>query len=158
MNRAIISLLLVSLLTSFFIFLGYNFLYKVNQNDETIKIKINNEEFNLSVARTDEDRKKGLAKFDSIKENEGMVFIFDTPGNYSFYMKDMKFNIDIVFLNERKEVVSIFKNAKTTDYVNPLQYEAYKPDYPSKYVLEFKEGTIQKIGLKLGDKIDFEIK
>lgn len=158
MPRIFISILLISILTGFFIFLGYNFLYKVNQSDEKLQLKIGGKDFYLDVARTDEERGRGLAKFDSIKDNEGMLFIFDVSGKYSFYMKDMKFNIDIIFLNENKEIVNIFKNVKFTNYQNPREYEIYKPDYPSKYVIELKEGQIQKLDIKVGDKIDFQTK
>ena len=114
--KKIVFIFFISILTSILLFFGYNFLFKVNLNDERSAIKIGNKEYFLDVARTDEEKRKGLAKFENIKDNEGMIFIFDTPGRYSFYMKDMKFNIDIVFLDQNKKVVDLFKNVQFKDY------------------------------------------
>lgn len=147
----------ISILTSILLFFGYNFLFKVNLNDERSAVKIGNKEYFLDVARTDEEKRKGLAKFENIKDNEGMIFIFDTPGRYSFYMKDMKFNIDIIFLDQNKKVVDLFKNVQFKDYKNPYDYEVYKPNYDSKFVIELKAGEIDRSGIKPGDKIDFSL-
>ena len=129
----------------------------MNISDTKVKVIINKIEYNLDVAKTDQERSRGLAKFDSIKNNEGMLFIFDVPGRYSFYMKDMKFNIDIIFLDQSKKVVDMYKNVKFQDYKNPYDYENYKPNFSSKYTIELKEGEIEKTGLKIGDLIDFTI-
>ena len=73
-------------------------------------------------------------------------------------MKGMKFNIDIIFLDQNKIVVDLYKNVKFQDYKNPYDYETYKPNFNSKYTIELKEGEIEKNGVKLGDYIDFSIK
>ena len=70
-------------------------------------------------------------------------------------MKDMKFNIDIIFLNENKEVVTLFKNVKFENHENVFQYRQYLPDYDSKYVIELKEGEINNNKIKIGDRIVF---
>jgi uncharacterized membrane protein (UPF0127 family) len=156
MNK-IISFLFLFILGGIIGYFGYTFLYKVNISDTKVKVIINKIEYNLDVAKTDQERSRGLAKFDSIKNNEGMLFIFDVPGRYSFYMKDMKFNIDIIFLDQSKKVVDMYKNVKFQDYKNPYDYENYKPNFSSKYTIELKEGEIEKTGLKIGDLIDFTI-
>jgi uncharacterized membrane protein (UPF0127 family) len=157
MNR-LITIFLLIILGGIITYFGYIFIYKINISDNQIKVVINQKEYILSIAKTDEERSRGLAKFDTIKENEGMLFIFDVPGRYSFYMKDMKFNIDIIFLDQNKIVVDLYKNVKFQDYKNPYDYEAYKPNFNSKYTIELKEGEVEKNGIKIGDYIDFSIK
>ena len=157
MNKLITFFFLI-LLGGIITYFGYLFIYKINISDSQIKVVINQKEYLLNIAKTDEERSRGLAKFDTIKENEGMLFIFDVPGRYSFYMKDMKFNIDIIFLDQNKKVVDLYKNVKFQDYKNPYDYETYKPNFNSKYTIELKEGEIEKNGVKLGDYIDFSIK
>ena len=157
MNKLITFFFLI-LLGGIITYFGYLFIYKINISDSQIKVVINQKEYLLNIAKTDEERSRGLAKFDTIKENEGMLFIFDVPGRYSFYMKDMKFNIDIIFLDQNKKVVDLYKNVKFQDYKNPYDYETYKPNFNSKYTIELKEGEIEKNGVKLGDYIDFTIK
>ena len=100
MKNAILAIALFSILTGIIYFFAINFVNKVSNNDSRLSLKINNKNYILDIARTDEEKNKGLAKFDSIKDNEGMIFIFEVPGRYSFFMKDMKFNIDIIFLDE----------------------------------------------------------
>jgi hypothetical protein len=157
MNKLITFFFLI-LLGGIITYFGYLFIYKINISDSQIKVVINQKEYLLNIAKTDEERSRGLAKFDTIKENEGMLFIFDVPGRYSFYMKGMKFNIDIIFLDQNKIVVDLYKNVKFQDYKNPYDYETYKPNFNSKYTIELKEGEIEKNGVKLGDYIDFSIK
>lgn len=146
-------------LTIFLIFLGfgYFFLNKVNNAEEISKIKVGTKDYNLYISKTSQQLEKGLARFDEIKDNEGMIFIFDTPGTYSFWMKDMKFNIDIIFLDENKKVVNIFPNVKFDTYKSPYDYENFKPDYESKYVIELKEGEIKANGIKVGDMVEFSL-
>jgi hypothetical protein len=158
MKNAILAIALFSILTGIIYFFAINFVNKVSNNDSRLSLKINNKNYYLDIARTDEEKNKGLAKFDSIKDNEGMIFIFEVPGRYSFYMKDMKFNIDIIFLDENHKIISLFKNVKFTDYKNPRDYEIYQPDYNSKYVIELKAGEIENIGIKTGDTIEFNLK
>ncbi len=157
MNK-LITFFFLTILGGIITYFGYLFIYKINISDSQIKVLINQKEYLLNIAKTDEERSRGLAKFDTIKENEGMLFIFDVPGRYSFYMKGMKFNIDIIFLDQNKIVVDLYKNVKFQDYKNPYDYETYKPNFNSKYTIELKEGEIEKNGVKLGDYIDFSIK
>lgn len=136
-------------------YFGHFFILSVSNGSEKIDIKIGEKNYQLEVAKTSEQLQKGLAKFDKIENNQGMLFIFDTPGRWSIWMKDMKFNIDIIFLDENKKVVTIFENVKFETHQNVYQYRKYQPDYDSKYVIELKEGEIKNNKIKLGDTINF---
>lgn len=136
-------------------YFGHFFILSVSNGREKLDIKIGEKNYQLEVAKTSEQLQKGLAKFDKIENNQGMLFIFDTPGRWSIWMKDMKFNIDIIFLDENKKVVTIFENVKFETHQNVYQYRKYQPDYDSKYVIELKEGEIKNNKIKLGDTINF---
>ena len=69
-------------------------------------IKINNHTFNVEVAKTPKDQQLGLSGRDGISDDQGMLFAFDTPDYYNFWMKDMKFPLDIIFINNTK-IISI---------------------------------------------------
>ena len=154
MNKLALGFLVLGL-TVLFIFFGTFVVKNVGQNNPIQNIKIGEKNYNLEVVKSEEDLQKGLSKFEDISDNQGMLFIFDTPGRWNIWMKDMKFNIDIIFLNEKNEVVSLFKNVKFETHENVYQYRRYQPDYDSKYVIELKEGEIEKNKIKIGDKIDF---
>src|SRR4051812_35678814 len=63
----------------------------------------------LDVANTPKSRELGLSGRNSLADNKGMLFLFDEPGLPSFWMKGMKFPIDILFLNNNK-IVTLYKN------------------------------------------------
>jgi uncharacterized membrane protein (UPF0127 family) len=128
---------------------------EVSQNTNFQEVSVGNKLYKLEVAQTYQDLERGLAKFDDIKDNEGMLFIFEEPGRWTIWMKDMKFNIDIIFLNENKEVVTIYENVKFENHENVFAYRKYQPEYDSKYVIELKEGQVAENKVKIGDKIEF---
>jgi len=123
----------------------------------TTPAKIGQNDYRLYVVNSFEDMQKGLARFDRIEKDQGMLFIFETPGRYSFFMKDMKFDIDIIFLNETSQVINIFQNVKKDSYKGPFDYESYKPDSPAKFVIELNAGEVLQNKLKIGDKVNFSI-
>src|SRR4051812_34888171 len=61
--------------------------------------QINETKFNLLVAKSETERQKGLSGRKSLSQNQGMIFIFDHPDKYGFWMKDMLFPIDIIYIN-----------------------------------------------------------
>jgi len=153
----IIFIYLTIIFSNFFLQFNYLSGYKLKENnivsEDTSEVEVGNKKYNLYIAKTYQDMTKGLARFDSIKDNEGMLFIFDTPGNYTFFMKDMKFNIDIIFIDIDFKVIKIYQNVKKDSYKSPKDYEAYKTYEPAKYVIELNEGEVLKNDLKLGDFI-----
>ncbi|OIP58041.1 MAG: hypothetical protein COX79_03375 [Candidatus Levybacteria bacterium CG_4_10_14_0_2_um_filter_36_16] len=115
---------------------------------------INGKIFNLSVARSDKDRIKGLSGKDSLEQNTGMLFVFNKKDYYSFWMKDMKFPIDIIFIDD-STVVDLFENTLPPQNINS-ELSVYKPKSPGNYVLEVNGGTASKNNLKIGDKIELK--
>lgn len=153
-NKIIFGLLIFTFTLGIFYF-GNFVINEVGDGQEKINIKIGEKNYELEIARTSQELEKGLAKFDAIENYQGMLFIFDKPGRWNIWMKDMQFNIDIIFLNENKEVVTLFRNVKFETHENTFEYRKYQPDYDSKYVIELKEGEINENKIKIGDKIVF---
>lgn len=108
--------------------------------------------FNVEIAETDSERSRGLMFREKLDLDKGMLFIFEEEGEYSFWMKNTLIPLDIVWINEVKEVVFIGENARpcTEEYVCP----SINPGKNAKYVLEINAGIAEKIGLKIGDKIN----
>ncbi len=120
------------------------------QIDNINIVKIAGENIKVELALTAEEQARGLGGRESLREDEGMLFVFQTPGQYYFWMKDMKFPIDIIWLGEDKKVIYIKKNAGIK---NPL--ETYGPKQDSKYVLEVVSGFAESHGIKEGDEARF---
>lgn len=132
-----------------FIFLSYHFWTAVNF-DNIKYVKIGGQEIEVELALTTEKQSEGLSGRSELLENSGMLFVFDKPGKYNFWMKDMNFAINIIWISEDMKVVYIKKDA------TPLSYpEIFSPDVDAKYVLEVVSGFSEKNNLKVGDSVEF---
>lgn len=115
---------------------------------------INNHTFSLTVAKSSDEKQIGLSQRQSLAENQGMLFPFGTPEYYAFWMKNMKFPIDIIYLRNNR-IVTIYKNVQPPG--SPTDAPAiYKPDEPADTVLEIKAGLSDKYKLKKGDTVKLE--
>jgi uncharacterized membrane protein (UPF0127 family) len=114
------------------------------------KIKIGGEVIKVEVVDTPSTRAQGLSGRDSLEKDQAMLFVFDTPGNYSFWMKDMNFSIDIIWIDETGKIVYIKENATPESYP-----EGFGPnEKTSKYVLEVFSGFVDSYDLEVGDSVN----
>ncbi len=113
--------------------------------------RINNYEFKLQVTKTPKDYEIGLSKYENLSEDIGMLFSFKKPDYYSFWMKQMKFPIDIIYIKDG-EIVTIYKNVKPPKSKNE-SLTIYKPRKPANMVLEINAGLSDKYKFKEGDKV-----
>jgi uncharacterized membrane protein (UPF0127 family) len=104
----------------------------------------------VEVVDTPAERGRGLSGREMLPENSGMLFVFDTPGIYGFWMYGMKFPLDIIWIDERLRVVYFVENAQPC--VNIC--ETYEPPADALYVLEVNAGFVKKYGLKVGDVVE----
>lgn len=107
----------------------------------------------VEVKDTAEERALGLMFRESLDEDQGMLFIFDSADRYTFWMKNMKIPIDIIFLNSDKEIVHITHNAKPC-FEDPC--ELYAPDEAALYVVEVKAGFSERHNLEEGEMVGFD--
>ncbi len=103
----------------------------------------------VEVADTQEERTQGLSGKEQLSEKSGMLFVFDEPDKYGFWMKDMKFAIDIIWFNKYGEIIYVVEDARPESYPT-----TFLPPTASLFVLEVPTGFVKKEGLKIGDKID----
>jgi uncharacterized membrane protein (UPF0127 family) len=80
-----------------------------------------------------------------------MLFVFEREDIYSFWMRNMKFPIDIVWLDKNKRVVYIKENAKPSDYP-----ELYTPDKKAMFVIEFVDGFVKENDIDIGYKFKWK--
>lgn len=119
------------------------------------KATINGHTFKLYLAKTDKEKAEGLSVRKSMPQDYGMLFTFETADYYTFWMKNMKFPIDILFIKGNK-VVTVFSNVpapKSSDESLLL----YKPDEVADKVLELNAGVSNKYNIKKGDTVDIKL-
>jgi uncharacterized protein len=106
------------------------------------------------LALSVEQRTRGLMFRDRLDSREGMLFVFEEETVHSFWMKNVKFPIDILWLDRGKKLVHIAKR------VPPCAKEPcplYSPVLPALYVLELTAGRSDELGLKPGVRLDFSL-
>lgn len=106
--------------------------------------------YKILLSDTPELRTKGLSGRASLGTDEVMLFVFEKEGRNFFWMKDMLFPIDIVWLSTDRKILHIEKNVSPETFPKSLG-----SDENSKYVLEFKAGVVDSIGMKIGDTVSF---
>jgi uncharacterized membrane protein (UPF0127 family) len=107
------------------------------------------------IAATDEQRTNGLSVKDRLDENEAMLFVFDYEAQHTFWMKNMKFPIDIIWIDSDKTVVYIEHNVEpcSSDIFCPV----FSPDHDSLYVLETFGGFAERHDIVKGTIVEFEL-
>lgn len=118
---------------------------------DSVEITLPNGSIKAEVADTSASREEGLSGRSGLRNGRGMLFVFDLPGRYGFWMKDMSFPIDMVWINENGVVVNVVENAKPEDY--PM---TYINQAPASYVLELEANKAREYGIYLGSKVKIE--
>lgn len=111
-------------------------------------VNIGNKQYRLYIADTPDKQMKGLSSITSMKSYEGMMFEFDNAGVRSFWMKDMNFPLDFVFVFN-DSVVDIHENVKPASFPDSILSRL-----PANKVIELNAGEVSENGIKLGEKIE----
>jgi len=120
------------------------------QSQSLVKIPLylNDKEIWAEVAKTPQERAKGLMGRKHLGPQEGMLFIFENEDYHAFWMKDTLIPLSIAFIDKEGRIVRI------TD-MKPLTSESHSPPAPILYALEMKKGWFSANGIKVGDILRF---
>ena len=118
------------------------------RSDKTASI--NSKAIKAEVVSTQAERAQGLSGRPCIETNQGMLFVFDKPGRYPFWMKDMQFPIDIVWIDADHKVVGLDINVDPSTY--PDYFVAEKL---AQYVLELQANRAKDLKVDLGTQVAF---
>lgn len=113
---------------------------------------INGHVLQLEVVRTPEEQARGLSGREKLAENSGMLFVFEESLVPSFWMKDMNFPIDIIWIGSDKRIVDISANIAPETFP-----QLFHPRAPVQYVLEVNAGWAQNHNLSLGGEITLDL-
>lgn len=106
-------------------------------------------QIDIEIADTDYETQTGLMYRDGMEDDQGMFFVFDEPAYHSFYMKNTKFSIDIIFIDADLRIASFKERAK------PLDEGGLYSEVPVQYVLEVNAGLAEQWQLEIGDQVSF---
>jgi len=123
-----------------------------------IEVAIKGQVFKLELALDDATRFQGLSDREDIPEDGGMLFVFPDAQVRHFVMRRCLVPIDIAFLDTKGEVVWMHAMQVEPDPEAPdYRLKHYSSHYPAQFAIEFREGTIRRLGLKQGDRIDLPL-
>ena len=116
-------------------------------------VRLGGEVVYVEIADDPVERGRGLSGRGRLSDGWGMIFIFEKPGRYSFWMYGMLFPLDIIWIDENGVVVYIVENAQPCDGV----CESYVPDIDALYVLEVRAGFAEDAGIAKGDLVEISL-
>ena len=118
---------------------------------QTGRIKVGTQVLNIEYARTNKEVTKGLSGRKELPKDYGMLFVFPSDGTYYFWMKDMNFPIDIIFLGSDYKIIDILYSAPPC---GNGECPKVTPQEKFKYALEVNSGWSKESGLKIGDQFE----
>jgi uncharacterized membrane protein (UPF0127 family) len=103
----------------------------------------------IEIADTPEEIRKGMMYRNKMEVNQGMLFLFGREDQQSFWMKNTKISLDIIFINNNYQIVHIAKHAI------PYSKDPIPSMKPARYVLEVNAGYCDKHNINVQDYIHF---
>ncbi len=115
----------------------------------SIKLSVGMHAIRAEVAKTPEEHSIGLMFRQSMPTNDGMLFIFDRPGQQCFWMKNTLLPLSIAFIADDGRITNI-------DAMKPQTLDSHCSTQEVRYVLEMNDGWFAKRGIKAGMKVQGE--
>jgi uncharacterized protein len=114
---------------------------------DVVRMQLGVRTFTLEVADTEPARNYGLMRRDSLPRNHGMIFVFPDERRRAFWMKNVRFPLDIIFLDAEGKIVSIHR-------MEAYDTSSTRSDGPARYAIEINAGRAAELGLKPGDILE----
>lgn len=115
-------------------------------------LTVGNTQLRVEVAKSMTERARGLSGRQVLGANEGMYFVFDKPDHYGFWMKDMLFAIDMIWIKDGR-VVGFSENAAPEPKTPLWSLKIYYPPDTADAVLEVNAGFVAAHQIKVGDAV-----
>lgn len=154
-NRIIAVFGIILFLFAIVVFYLYSLRPKVTQQSNQLlmgTVTIDNQAFTVELATTSAQQEKGLSNHSPLQKNHGMLFVFPTPSYYSFWMRQMEFPIDIIFIRD-DHIISIKQNAPPPKEKQTTSLPLYQPSEPVNMVLEINAGLSKDYNFHTGDTV-----
>ncbi len=120
---------------------------------DPVRVTIGDRTWTAEVAADRDSRWKGLGGRESLSPQRGMLFVFPSEDVRAFCMRGCWFDIDIAFINARREIVTIHEMKEEPDRLGVVPYSS---EVPAKYALEVLGGELGRAGVKVGDEVQID--
>ena len=116
-------------------------------------LTVGSQSFEVGIADNALTRAQGLSGRPALGEREGLFFLFASTGNYGFWMKNMNFPIDIVWIKGDR-VTGFSENLQPEPKKNIFNLPVFYPPGEIDKVLEINAGAVKKYNLQVGDVVN----
>ncbi|MFA6097472.1 MAG: DUF192 domain-containing protein [Candidatus Paceibacterota bacterium] len=140
-------------LALFSVFAVSYFFWEPEKKDRLPSVCIENNCFSAEIADTSQERERGLMNRVALKENGGMLFVFEKEDVYKFWMKNTLIPLDMIWIGNDNKIIFIKENAQ------PCKTEAcesFGPDGKARYVFEINGGLAKLRGINVGDTVEIK--
>lgn len=128
--------------------LGGNSLFPPGDDYYMKRIEVGGIPVHVEVADTDEKRINGLSNRERMPEDQGMLFVFEDSGRYPIWMRNMKFPLDVYWIDGHGVIVDTWKNAHPDSYP-----QIFEPRDEAYYILEVVGGFSEVYNIEIGDRV-----
>lgn len=136
-------------LTSYVVSPGAERECQTNPSLDMKTVRANGRTIDAEVARTGEQKVQGLSDRNCLGNGKGMLFVYDLSGDYCYWMKDMNFAIDMIWIDDEQKIVTIKEGVTPSTYP-----QTFCPDKPARYVLEVNAGVARRAGWHAGTQFE----
>jgi uncharacterized protein len=136
-----------ALLLALIVLLG---IFTIFRSPETRTLRVGAHHYELEVMVSEKDHAQGLSGRQSLAQNRGMLFMFQREGQHCFWMKDMRFSLDIIWADAHHKVVHLEREVSPDSYPR-----TFCTGTPAAYVIELPAGTAKTTGIHKGQVLNF---
>ncbi len=111
----------------------------------------------IMLARTSEEKARGLMFYTALADNQGMLFVYESPRVMSFWMKNTRIPLDLVFFSENLEITEWIEGMQPGYGKPEFSLPRYTANSPAQYALELSAGSVVRLGLKPGDRLEIPL-
>lgn len=147
--------LILAFIVILVIFVGFAYLQFSKNAVPKSKVTINKQTFSVKVATTSAQQQQGLSGVKSLPQDQGLLFIFSTPQRYPFWMKNMQFPLDIIFMRDNK-IVDFVQDVPAPKS-GETNFPIYQPSTEADKVLEINAGLVKKYNIKRNDAVKIDL-
>jgi uncharacterized membrane protein (UPF0127 family) len=129
--------------------IGVLLMNQLHRNNSEL-LTINGNKIRIEIAKSSQKKSEGLCCRDSLPDDHGMLFVYDQPGDYRFWMKDTKIPLDMIWIDSNKKIVHIEEDVQPSSYP-----KSFGSNDPAQYVLETNAGFVKKYQIQKRDNVAF---
>lgn len=129
-----------------------------DRDPQFLTVDLADESFRMELAVTRQQQRKGMAGREEIAPDEGMLFVFDEPRVLNFWMKGCLIPLEIIYVDASGRIVRMHHMPAPDPDASDADLKRYSSYYPAQFAIEVKVGTIDRLELEEGQRLDLPLK